>query len=127
MSLPSRRGGTPMHCNRRRGSGFSLAELLVVIGIITLLIAVLLPVLARVRMASRSVVCLSNLRQWGQAFQMYLSNNHGRTIPEQGSELTSVRWWEALAPYNGDVRTLLCPEAAEPRDNSPVHDGVRPL
>jgi prepilin-type N-terminal cleavage/methylation domain-containing protein/prepilin-type processing-associated H-X9-DG protein len=57
--------------------GFTLVELLVVIGIISILIAMLLPALNRARDAAKTVACLSNLRQLGMGFQMYTNQNHG--------------------------------------------------
>lgn len=51
--------------------GFTLVELLVVVGIIGLLLALLLPALGRAREGARVTQCLSNLRQVGQAAQMY--------------------------------------------------------
>lgn len=53
-------------------------ELLVVIGVISVLIALLLPALSRARQAANQVVCLSNLRQLGLAFVMYANENQGR-------------------------------------------------
>ena len=47
----------------RRQSGFSLIELLVVIGIIALIIAILLPTLTRTRESAQRAACLSNVRQ----------------------------------------------------------------
>ncbi len=60
---------------------FTLVELLVVIGIITLLIAVLLPVMGKARAQANSVKCLSNLRQIGLGLVLYTTDNHGFIVP----------------------------------------------
>jgi prepilin-type N-terminal cleavage/methylation domain-containing protein len=64
-----------------RWSGFTLVELLVVMGIITLLIGMLLPAVTKARRQANSLVCKSNLRQIGTFLVIYLGDNHGHLFP----------------------------------------------
>lgn len=87
---------------RVRGSAFTLIELLVVIAIIAILAAILFPVFARAREQARQTTCLSNLKEMGTAFQMYIQDYDGG-YPNLGDPYLWVgrrfRW--PIMPYLG--------------------------
>lgn len=78
----------------RARSGFTLVEILVVIGIIALLAAVMLPVFSRVRENGRRTSCASNLKQLALAFSQYQRDKGRYPLPGnfQGWKAGSAHW-----------------------------------
>ncbi len=100
--------------SRSDTSGFTLIELLVVVAIIAILMAVLLPALARARNSAKTVKCLANLHQIGIALQMYAGDFNGalpffNTLDAATTGEWGTAWQRRLTPYcSGESR----PEAA---------------
>jgi general secretion pathway protein G len=92
-----RPGGTVFRLERKYGGGrqrpaFTLVELLVVIGIIAILVALLMPAMARAREAARTVACASNIRQIGIGTIAYANRNNGfLPVPVEGVNLMGGR------------------------------------
>ena len=114
--------------------GFTLIELLVVIAILSVLAAILLPVLSQARESGRRTVCLSNLRQLGLAFAQY-TQDYDERLPaatDGGNGAKTPGGWlyyatfpvnrnpgsaqpekGALYPYVRDRRIYVCPDDSQ--------------
>jgi len=74
----------PQRAKMKAERAFTLIELLVVIAIIAILASLLLPALARGKQAAQAVSCINNLKQWGAATQMFVSENDDY-LPQDGA------------------------------------------
>ncbi len=106
------------HGRSQRSSGFTLVELLVVIGIIAVLISILLPSLNKARSSAQNVQCLSNLKQMVQATRLFAADHRG-IMPTASDHFVAITqdharqkytyrdtgfvqdWASALLPYMG--------------------------
>ncbi|CUU07922.1 MAG: type II secretion system GspH family protein [Fimbriimonadales bacterium] len=104
-----------------RRTGFSLVELLVVLGIISLLAALLYPVFAAARERGRTARCITQVRQLTQSTMMYLVDS-GDTYPlaayfsTHNGQPCFFTLYHALVPYTKDKEIVQCPSDPRPLD-----------
>jgi prepilin-type N-terminal cleavage/methylation domain-containing protein/prepilin-type processing-associated H-X9-DG protein len=125
----------------QRKSGFTLIELLVVIAIIAVLAAILFPVFAQAREKARQSSCLSNMKQMGTAFAMYLSDYDSiyPTCDNDKAKITGVPpepetpeadgpperdWHIVLQPYVKNFAIWRCPSDASKAPADPKNPNL---
>jgi prepilin-type N-terminal cleavage/methylation domain-containing protein/prepilin-type processing-associated H-X9-DG protein len=121
----------------RSRAGFTLIELLVVIAIIAILAAILFPVFAQAREKARQAGCLSNMKQLGIAFRMYMQDWDEKlpggapytSKPGWGDWVGMTKWGGpctaknpmlpeegSLYPYVKNAQVYLCPSGGQTKD-----------
>jgi len=105
---------------KRRSNSFTLVELLVVIAIISILAALLMPVLAAAKERAKATQCLSNERQIGYGMEMFADESDG-LYPESGAEIQwdpvnvdpvthTTSWMEQIFDYIQNINVYHCPK-----------------
>jgi prepilin-type processing-associated H-X9-DG protein len=102
-----RRGQIDVMMSARR-VGFTLPELVVVIGLAMLLVGMLLPSISRARRQAQSIVCRAQLQQLGTALTVYANENRGHLYPFRGWPPVGPTWREILFD-EPDPAVLICP------------------
>lgn len=97
--------------------GFTLVEILVVVGIVAILATILMAVFVRVREKSRASICQSNLKQIALAVQQYAHDNDGRfpsviyVMGRNTPAAKQVAWNEAIMTYAKAPSIFSCPSS----------------
>ena len=105
-----------------REKAFTLIELLVVIAIIGLLLAIIAPSLKKAKKVARRVVCLTNVRSFGQAFNAYAAEHDDKVI-QLYFRIQGKFWTEKLQEFYDADELRLCPEAVKPMEGATFSHG----
>jgi prepilin-type N-terminal cleavage/methylation domain-containing protein len=116
----------PRHITSGKGAGFTLVELLVVIGIIALLVGLIMPALNSVNANARALKCQNNIRQICQGLIVYANANRGKFPPNLSIPGPARLWYDAdrmgvlLTPTPPPQQVLQGPIATCPEDTDAV-------
>jgi prepilin-type N-terminal cleavage/methylation domain-containing protein len=99
----------------KKPCGFTLIELLVVIAIIAIIAAILLPVLNQAIERAKRVNCVSNLKQWGTALQVYGADNNSG-IPCDGMGAATLQNGKQITQGGGTWCSYVEPPSGTPMD-----------
>ena len=95
----------------RQPQAFTLAELLVVISVLTILASLLLPVLAKAKTRTGRAICTSNLRQLGMALNMYVGDFHQHPLAAEWGQAGLDASGGKILPYLAQTYgVFICPE-----------------
>src|ERR1700677_3800111 len=91
----------------RRPVGFTLIELLVVIAIISILAAMLLPVLSRAKLKAQGIYCINNLKQLQLAIIMYTNDNQEKFPENPGAGASLQSWVAGVMSWDNSIQPNL--------------------
>lgn len=106
---------TQMFCDKRRGLGFTLVELLTVLAVVGVLLALAAGAWSGVRRQQQKAACAQNMRQLGVALLLHVNDHQGRfPLTMHGATDVKQSWVHTLAPYLENVDEVrICP--ADPK------------
>lgn len=127
---------TTIRSKSEKRVAFTLIELLVVIAIIAILAAMLLPALAKAKDRAKTANCLSNMRQWSLAIQLYVGDTNDQ-MPRDGMDAGGVypgangaandlnAWFNLIPEFVGEKK--LSAYAADVTSTASQNAGIMPF